>query len=118
MALLRDRNLWYAEQARVALAARRDPDTWTSLTAMARQPDDPRHALQGLWGLYVSGGFDDALAVDLLAHPGEYVRAWTVRLLGDEGKVSARVGPAPRGAGGHRAERDRPLSARRDGAAA
>ena len=24
----------------------------------------------------------------LLSHPGEYVRAWTVRLLGDEGRVS------------------------------
>ena len=93
VALLRDGNLWYAEQARVALAARRDPSTWTSLTAMARNPDDPRRALQGLWGLYVSGGFDDALADALLSHPGEYVRAWTVRLLGDEGQVSAPLAP-------------------------
>ncbi len=57
--LLRHPNAWYAEQARVQLAARRDQSTWPALTAMARQTDDPRLALQGLWGLYVSGGFDD-----------------------------------------------------------
>ena len=56
-------------------------------------PDDPRLALQGLWGLYVSGGFDDALADDLLSHPGEYVRAWTVRLLGDDGTGLCHAGP-------------------------
>src|SRR5205823_3904950 len=49
-------------------------------------------ALQGLWGLYVSGGFDDTLATELLKHPGEQVRAWTIRLLGDEGKVSPEMG--------------------------
>jgi putative membrane-bound dehydrogenase-like protein len=79
---------WYAAQARVELAARRDQSTWPSLRAMAHDRDDPRRALQGLWALYVSGGFDDELAGLLVLHPGEYVRAWTVRLLGDEGKVS------------------------------
>jgi putative membrane-bound dehydrogenase-like protein len=87
-ALVRDGRRWYAEQARVALAARRDPSTWPALTVVAKNQDHPRRALQGLWCLYVSGGFDDALAGSLLSHPGEYVRAWTVRLLGDEGRVS------------------------------
>jgi putative membrane-bound dehydrogenase-like protein len=86
--LLRHPNGWYAEQARVELAARRDESTWPSLSAMARNPDDPRRALQGLWGVYVSGGFDDALASALLSHPGEYVRAWSVRLLGDGLEIS------------------------------
>jgi putative membrane-bound dehydrogenase-like protein len=89
--LLRHPNGWYAEQARVALAARRDPGTWPALTALARQADDPRLALQGLWGLYVGGGFDDRLAAELLEHPGENVRAWTVRLLGDAGDVSGEL---------------------------
>jgi putative membrane-bound dehydrogenase-like protein len=79
---------WYAEQARVELTARRDRSTWPSLRAMARDGGDPRRALQGLWALHVSGGLDDDLAGLLLSHPGEYVRAWTVRLLGDEGRVS------------------------------
>jgi putative heme-binding domain-containing protein len=86
--LLRHRNGWYAEQARVHLAARRDERTWPALAALARQADDPRLALQGVWGAYVSGGFDAALSADLLRHPSEDVRAWTVRLLGDGGDVS------------------------------
>src|SRR5262249_36796869 len=87
VALLESSNGWYAGQARVELAARRDPGTWPALRAMAGDHDNPRRALQGLWGLHVSGGFDDDLAGALLAHPGEYVRAWTVRLLGDAGRV-------------------------------
>jgi putative membrane-bound dehydrogenase-like protein len=89
--LLRHPNGWYAEQARAQLAARCDRSTWPALTAMARQTDHPRLALQGLWGLYVSRGFDDTVAAELLRHPGEYVRAWTVRLLGDDGKVPSAL---------------------------
>ncbi len=43
---------------------------------------------EGLWGLHVSGGFDDVLAAELLGHPGEYVRAWVIRLLGDRQTIS------------------------------
>src|SRR5262249_4928234 len=45
-------------------------------------------ALEALWGLYVSGGFDDDLAATLLGHANEHVRSWTVRFLGDAKKVS------------------------------
>src|SRR5439155_24826002 len=38
--------------------------------------------------LYVSGGFDDAFAGAALGHRDADVRRWTVRLLGDEEKVS------------------------------
>lgn len=86
--LLRHPNGWHRVQARARLAARRDASTLPALATMSRQTDDARVALQGLWGLYVSGGFDDIIAADLLRHPGESLRAWTVRLLGDEGKVS------------------------------
>jgi putative heme-binding domain-containing protein len=48
-------------------------------------------ALKALWALYVSRGFDDELAIELLGHQNEDVRAWTVRLLGDECEVSAKV---------------------------
>jgi putative heme-binding domain-containing protein len=89
--LLRHPNGWYREKARGLLADRRDRSAVPALTALARQTGDSRLALQGLWGLYVSGGFDDALAAELLRHPAEYVRAWTVRLLGDGGKVSPAV---------------------------
>jgi putative heme-binding domain-containing protein len=93
VALLEHPGGWYAEQARVHLAARRDPSVWPALRALARQSARPRLALQGLWALYVSGGFDDALAAELLGHPGGAVRAWTIRLLSDEGNVSAALAP-------------------------
>ncbi|MFT5095748.1 MAG: putative heme-binding domain-containing protein, partial [Porticoccaceae bacterium] len=45
------------------------------------------------WSIYVSDGFDDALAEKTLNSPHEYVRAWTVRLLGDAKTVSKRLQP-------------------------
>ena len=87
--LIRHTNGWYSEQARIQLAHRRDRASWPGLIALARQTDNAHLALQGLWGLHVSGGLSDTLATVLLSHPGEYVRAWTVRLLGDAGTVSA-----------------------------
>jgi putative heme-binding domain-containing protein len=89
--LLRHSNGWYAQRARVLLATRRDRSVWSALESLARQTEDSRLSLQGLWGLYVSGGFNDALAAELLRHPAEFVRAWTVRLLGDAGKVSPKI---------------------------
>jgi putative heme-binding domain-containing protein len=41
--------------------------------------------------LYVAGGFDEGLARALLAHPNADMRAWTVRLLGDENRVSVEM---------------------------
>jgi putative heme-binding domain-containing protein len=48
-------------------------------------------ALQALWALYVSGGFDDALAENLLGHADPDVRSWTIRLLGDSRKISPAI---------------------------
>src|SRR5262249_1322308 len=45
-------------------------------------------ALEALWGLYVSGGFDEPTAAKTLAHRDPYVRLWTVRLACDFGQVS------------------------------
>jgi len=101
VALLGERNRWYADQARVILAARRDPATHAPLRAMALQKTDFPLALQGLWALHVSGGFNEAVARDLVGHPSEHVRAWTVRLLGDSRKSLpefaglARTEPSP-----------------------
>ena len=86
--LLSHPNGWFAEQARSLLAARRDRSVHAELRRMALAPGDGRRSLQGLWALYVSGGFDEALASALLKHPYEYVRYWSVRLLGDGKRVS------------------------------
>lgn len=99
--MLGRRNRWYADQARVILAARRDRSAWPALRAMAGQTADSHAALEGLWGLHVTGGLDDAFAGRMLRHPYEYVRSWTARLLADEGKSRpefrdlARNDPSP-----------------------
>lgn len=99
--LLKRRNRWYSEQARLILAARQDPSVWPALRELALQTADARLALEGLWALYVSGGFDPAIARQLLSHPGEHVRSWTVRLLGDarqripQLRELARTDPSP-----------------------
>lgn len=90
--LLSHPNDWYARQARRLFAERRDRSIVPAL-AMLLDSRDQRLALQGLWSIYVSGGFDDSLALKTLKSEHEYVRAWTVRLLGDEKKVSPQLRP-------------------------
>ncbi|HET6246650.1 MAG TPA: PVC-type heme-binding CxxCH protein [Tepidisphaeraceae bacterium] len=83
-------NDWYARTARRLLADRRDPAVVPRLRKMVGQ-NRGRLALQSLWALYVSGGFDDAFAESALAHENPDVRAWTVRLLCDEKHVSEKI---------------------------
>ena len=89
VARLRHPNGWVADRARVLLAGRREPGVWPAIRELARQREDPRLALRGLWALHCCGGFDPDLAAELLRHPAEYVRAWAVRLLGDAKRVPA-----------------------------
>ena len=84
---LSDRNGWYADRARRILAERRDPAVLRPLRESVLYSKDDESALQPLWALYVSGGFSEELARDLLKHQSQHVRAWTVRLLGDARKV-------------------------------
>ena len=54
------------------------------LRSMLLDPDgDPAAALEALWALYRGGAWNDALAVQGLAHHVASVRTWAVRLLGD-----------------------------------
>jgi putative membrane-bound dehydrogenase-like protein len=85
--LLNHPNSWYADQARLLLSERRDPAVLPRLRQLLVDHQDGI-ALQTLWALYVSGGFDEATADHLLDHPNADVRAWTVRLLGDARAVS------------------------------
>jgi putative heme-binding domain-containing protein len=86
--LLSHRNDWFARQARRLLAERCDQSVVPALTTLALDSEDQRLALQGLWSLYVLGALDTQLAEKALASRHEYVRAWTIRLLGDTTKVS------------------------------
>src|SRR5262249_7697735 len=88
--LLGHRNDWFVREARRILAERRDPAVIPVLRQLVRTPNG-HLALEALWALYVSGGFNDALAEELLHHPHADVRTWTVRLLGDTKKVSPAI---------------------------
>ncbi|HLJ11711.1 MAG TPA: PVC-type heme-binding CxxCH protein [Planctomycetaceae bacterium] len=81
--LLSHANDWYAREARRILAERCDHSVIPALSAMALESPDQRLALEGLWSIYVTAGLDGQLAAKLLESPHEYVRAWTIRLLGD-----------------------------------
>jgi putative heme-binding domain-containing protein len=88
IALLSHPNDWYARAARRLLAERRDASVLPELSQLAIVTSDQRLALQALWSIYVSDGLNDPLAEELLESPHEYVRAWTVRLLGDSRSIA------------------------------
>ncbi len=82
-------NEWFREQAKRLLADRRDPTVIPILKELV-QSNQGQLALEALWAVYLSGGWEEAFALQQLRHPDEHVRIWTVRLLGD----SKKVGPA------------------------
>lgn len=92
VAFLTHSNDWYARQARRLLAERRDRSVAPQLRELL-DSDDQRTALEGLWSLDVTGAFDAALAQQTLASPHEYIRSWTVRLLGDSRRIPDDLQP-------------------------
>ena len=91
LSLLQSSNGWLVNRARCELARRRDRSLLSELRKLATQTVDSQLALQGLWAYHVTSGLDDQLAGELLNHPSEYVRYWTVRFLGDEEQVSEAI---------------------------
>lgn len=90
-------NGWFQREARLLLSERRDTNVIPRLRAQTLQTKNGSLALQSLWALNVSGGFNDKLAATLLEHPHPPVRAWTVRLLGDETSLRQQLANLARG---------------------
>jgi len=84
-------NKWFVRRALVILAERRDESLTAALRNELSAKNKPELALNTLFALNASGGFDDRIAAKLLRHPNGAVRKWTVRLLGDKQSVSPRV---------------------------
>jgi putative heme-binding domain-containing protein len=87
------------------LGERHDRDLIPVLEKRFRAATDEVKALEALWALYLSGGFDNASSHDTtasddtlvkhaLGHPTQSVRAWTVRLLGDTCQVTPEIAAA------------------------
>ena len=90
---LSDKNKWHRQTALRLLGDRRDADAIAPLEQLlATQTGLP--ALNALWGLHLSNGLDGGRALKLLAHADPYVRGWTVRLICDDNRVSARQAKA------------------------
>jgi putative membrane-bound dehydrogenase-like protein len=85
------KNDWQASMARQILAERHDRAAIPKLTQLLSDDRDDTLAVRDLWALYVSGGLTDELALSLLGHPVAAVRHWTIRLLGDEHRMSASL---------------------------
>lgn len=91
MALLSHENRWHRQQALRVIGDRRDPSLIPPLLVLM-ETGSAQVALEALWALNLSGGFHEEAALKSIRHPDPYVRMWGVRLSGDDGKVSARLG--------------------------
>ena len=85
--LLGHPNAWYSREARRILGERRDVSLVAELEPWIWNDPHAPLALEAVWAMYASGGFDESSAAKLLDHPSAAVRAWTVRLAGDDGEA-------------------------------
>jgi putative membrane-bound dehydrogenase-like protein len=90
--VLRSPNKWARQQALVLFGDRKDASVVAELRQHVLQ-ETGQFALECLWALNLSGGFDEEIAAKTLDHEDPFVRAWTVRLLCDDYAVSNDMGP-------------------------
>jgi putative membrane-bound dehydrogenase-like protein len=88
--LLSHANKWYRQTALRLIGDRRDKSVIPLLKKRIADSDG-QLALESLWALNLSGGFDDSVAAKTLNHDDPHVRLWTVRLLCDDGRVSPSI---------------------------
>ena len=88
--LLRSENRWTRETALQVLGDRRDATLVAPLREAVRTSTG-QFALEALWALNLSGGFDEAFAREAFGHTDPFVRLWSARLVGDTGAASAET---------------------------
>ena len=88
VALLSHANQWHRQTATRLLGERRDP-SGVPLLLQQLEKSAVHPALEALWALQQMGRLDESLAAKTLTHPAAMVRAWTIRLLGDERQLPA-----------------------------
>tara|TARA_R110002111_G_scaffold262851_1_gene341767 strand:+ start:5251 stop:8211 length:2961 start_codon:yes stop_codon:yes gene_type:complete len=91
IAVLDHPNKWYRQQALRLFGDRKDASVIPALKQKLFETDG-QSALEAIWALNLSGGFDESVAEKSLQHQDPYVRAWTIRLLCDENQVPAKIG--------------------------
>ncbi|QDV15644.1 Cytochrome c [Gimesia panareensis] len=91
IAVLDHPNRWFRQQALRLFGDRKDASVIPALKQKLFESDG-QSALEALWALNLSGGFDEVVAAKSLKHSDPYVRAWTIRLLCDDHQVSPEIG--------------------------
>jgi putative heme-binding domain-containing protein len=84
---LHDKNRWVRETALRLLGDRRDATLIAPLREAVRTGSG-QFALEALWALHLSGGFDEAFAREAFHHADPFVRLWSARLVGDTGTAT------------------------------
>ncbi|NIP96256.1 MAG: hypothetical protein GWO24_23620, partial [Akkermansiaceae bacterium] len=75
---------WHRQTAARLVGARGNEEHLHRRLALWIRNHEDRSALDALWALYQAGGLDRNVASDCLQHPYAPVRAWAVRLVGEE----------------------------------
>ncbi|MEI6231805.1 MAG: PVC-type heme-binding CxxCH protein [Planctomycetota bacterium] len=83
VAMQKDRNDWKVRQARRILTERKATDAIPALQEIALHGETQEICLRGLWALYCLGGFDPDFAHSALKSQHPFVRAWSVRFIGE-----------------------------------
>ncbi|MHC4993996.1 MAG: PVC-type heme-binding CxxCH protein [Planctomycetota bacterium] len=78
---------WFRHTALRLLGDRKDRSAIPRLSEIALRSRSERR-VDALWGLNLSGGFTDVVALEALDSDDEHVRRWAVRLLGDRREAS------------------------------
>jgi len=82
-------NDWYVRHARRILQERGPkPEVHTALEKILRDNPDETRKLRALWALHCTQGFTEALTMESLKSPMEYVRAWAIQLACEDGNPS------------------------------
>ncbi len=80
-------NKWFRQTALRIFYDRHDAQALPALRKLVFQ-EQGQVALEALWAVNASGGFDEKFALQALDHPNPFIRYWTVRLIGDTKKIS------------------------------
>ena len=83
------KNEWYVRHARRALQERGpNPEVHAGLLKILNGDSAPAHQLRALWALHATGGLTEKIALEQLQKSDEYVRAWAIQLLTENGRAS------------------------------
>ena len=93
IALLAHPNKWHRHTSARLIGERGENDAHLALKQVIESEPDSS-ALNALWALYQSDGFDDTVAGIALAHSYPPVRMWATRLLGDSYGIHRNLGLA------------------------